>query len=141
MMFKKEDKMSVVDMVNSSNVIAKESRITGDIEAQGNIRIEGIVQGSVKSQSKVVIGDSAIIYGNLVAAEAEVSGKVDGEVTCGELLHLKKTAFITGDISTQKLVVENGAVFNGKCTMGAQSLTVSKSEGVDVASQKQQSAG
>lgn len=133
--------MSVMDMVNSSNVIAKETKITGDIEAQGNIRVEGIVQGCVTSQSKVVIGESAIIYGNLSAAEAEISGQVEGDVNCGELLHLKKSAIILGDITTKKLVVENGAVFNGKCKMGIQPLSESRIEGEDDSVKKHLSAG
>jgi cytoskeletal protein CcmA (bactofilin family) len=115
---KPEEKKSVVEMVNSSNVISKETKIKGDIEALGNIRIEGSVEGLVQSKSKIVIGDSALILGNLNSVEAEVSGKVEGKVTCSEVLYLKKSAVITGDIITNKLVVENGAVFNGRCQMG-----------------------
>lgn len=128
-------------MVNSSNVISRETHITGDITAQGNIRIEGTVDGMVKSTSKVVIGDSSTIKGNIVSAEAEISGKVEGEVVCSDLLFLKKTAFINGNITTQKLVVENGAVFNGKCQMNSNSLTVSKSEDKEESGKKQFAAG
>lgn len=105
-------------MVNSSNVIAKETNIKGDIEATGNIRIEGAVEGVVKSKSKIVIGESAYIKGNLFSTEAEISGKIEGQVTCTEILYLKKSALVSGDIITKKLVVENGATFNGKCQMG-----------------------
>ncbi|TVP45687.1 MAG: polymer-forming cytoskeletal protein [Mongoliibacter sp.] len=141
MFSKPEEKKSVVDMVNSSNVISRETHITGDITAQGNIRIEGTVDGMVKSTSKVVIGDSSTIKGNIVSAEAEISGKVEGEVVCSDLLFLKKTAFINGNITTQKLVVENGAVFNGKCQMNSNSLTVSKSEDKEESGKKQFAAG
>jgi len=115
---KAEEKKSVVEMVNSSNVIAKETNIKGDIEATGNIRIEGAVEGVVKSKSKIVIGESAYIKGNLFSTEAEISGKIEGQVTCTEILYLKKSALVSGDIITKKLVVENGATFNGKCQMG-----------------------
>jgi cytoskeletal protein CcmA (bactofilin family) len=119
-MFNKTDeKKSVVDMVSSSNVISKETQIKGDIVAHGNIRIEGSVEGAVKSQSKIVIGESAVIKGNLSSSEAEISGKVDGKVICSDVLYLKKSALVTGDIITNKLVVENGATFNGRCQMGA----------------------
>jgi cytoskeletal protein CcmA (bactofilin family) len=128
MFSKPEEKKSVVDMVNSSNVISNETHITGDITAQGNIRIEGTVEGMVKSKTKVVIGESAVIQGNISSAEAEIAGKVDGEVICTDLLFLKRSAVVNGNITTQKLVVENGAVFNGKCQMNTNSLTVSKSE-------------
>jgi cytoskeletal protein CcmA (bactofilin family) len=131
MFTKPEEKKSVVDMVNSSNVISKETRIKGDIDAHGNIRIEGMVEGLIKSKSKIVIGDSATIKGNLSSVEAEISGKVDGEVVCSEILYLKKTAYITGNIITKKLVVENGAVFDGQCQMNNKPLKVSKKDGED----------
>ncbi|SNS08724.1 protein CcmA, bactofilin family [Belliella buryatensis] len=119
-MFKKQDDKSVVEMVNSSNVISKETVIKGDIKAQGNIRIEGKVEGIVDSKNKIVIGDSALLVGNLLAVEAEISGKIEGEVHCSGVLFLKKSAIIDGDIYTQKLVVESGATFNGRCQMGEQ---------------------
>lgn len=115
---KQEDKKSVAEMVSSSNVISKETLIKGDIKAQGNIRIEGKVEGTLDSQNKIVIGDSALVIGNVRAEEAEVSGRIEGEIHCTGVLFLKKTAVIEGNIYTQKLVVENGAIFNGKCQMG-----------------------
>lgn len=105
-------------MVNSSNVISKETSIKGDIKAQGNIRVEGRVEGTLDSKNKIVIGESALVIGQLNAEEAEISGKVEGEVRCAGVLFLKKSAIITGNIYTQKLVVESGAKFNGKCQMG-----------------------
>ncbi|WP_194976182.1 bactofilin family protein [Aquiflexum lacus] len=123
------EKKSAVEMVNSTNVISKETKIVGDINAAGNIRIEGHLEGIVQSKTKIVIGDSAIIKGNLSSPDAEISGKVEGEVHCSGTLYLNKSAIVTGNITTQKLVVENGAVFNGKCQMtsSTQSLVVSKS--------------
>jgi cytoskeletal protein CcmA (bactofilin family) len=117
MFSKKEEKMSVTDIVNSSNVISKETKITGDIKAQGNIRVEGTVEGTIQSKSKIVIGDSALVTGNINATEAEIAGKIEGEIICTDTLYLKKTANVFGNIYTLKLVVENGAVFNGKIQM------------------------
>lgn len=118
MFTKQEDKKSVAEMVSSSNVISKETFIKGDIKAQGNIRIEGKVEGTLYSQSKIVIGDSASVIGNVRAEDAEISGRIEGEIHCAGVLFLKNTAIIEGNIYTQKLVVENGAMFNGKCQMG-----------------------
>ncbi|MCH7409547.1 polymer-forming cytoskeletal protein [Belliella sp. DSM 111904] len=117
-MFKKQDDKSVVEMVNSSNVISKETVIKGDIKAQGNIRVEGKVEGILDSRNKIVIGESALVIGNVLSVEAEIAGIVRGEIHCKGILYLKKTAQINGDIYTQKLVIENGASFNGKCQMG-----------------------
>jgi len=116
-MFKNEEKKAVTEMVNSSNVIAKETKIVGEIVAQGNIRIEGTVEGTLRSEKKVVIGESAKVIGNITAMDVEISGLVEGQVNCSEALYLKRTAIIKGDMFTKKLVVENGAVFNGKCQM------------------------
>ncbi|AWW33116.1 polymer-forming cytoskeletal protein [Echinicola strongylocentroti] len=104
-------------MVNSSNVIAKETSIKGDIITQGNIRIEGVVNGTLSSKTKIVIGESARLVGNIDTKEAEIAGNVEGEVKCSDILFLKKTAVINGNIHTKKLVIENGAVFNGECKM------------------------
>ncbi len=116
-MFKAEEKKSVAEMVNSSNVIAKETTIKGDIITFGNIRIEGTVEGTLSSKTKIVIGESASLKGNIDSKEAEIAGKIVGEVRCSEVLYLKKTAVINGDIFTKQLVIENGAIFNGSCKM------------------------
>lgn len=116
-----EDKRSTTDFVTSSNLVALETIIVGDIVTQGNIRIEGKVDGSLFSQNKIVIGDSAHVTGSIQGVEAEVSGHIDGEIRCEGTLYLKKTAYINGDISASKLIIENGAVFNGRCNMSGSS--------------------
>jgi cytoskeletal protein CcmA (bactofilin family) len=93
--------------------------LEGNIETYGNIRIEGKVIGNVKSKSKVALGNSSNIQGNISAQNADIEGEVKGKIEISELLVLKATAIINGDIITGKLVVEPGAVFNGSCKMGA----------------------
>lgn len=117
MFTKAEEKKSVAEMVNSSNVIAKETTIKGDIITFGNIRIEGTVEGTLNSKTKIVIGESALLEGNIETKEAEIAGRIVGTVKCSEILFLKKSAVIDGDIYTKKLIIENGAVFNGICKM------------------------
>ena len=114
---KHEEKGSTTELTVSSNVVAQETAILGDIVAQGTIRIDGQLEGSLESTNKIIIGDSGQIKGNISALEAEVSGQIDGKVQCSGTLFLKKTAFITGDIFAAKLIIENGALFNGKCHM------------------------
>ncbi|HEY3430257.1 MAG TPA: polymer-forming cytoskeletal protein, partial [Cyclobacteriaceae bacterium] len=91
----------------------------GNIETYGNIRVEGKVVGNVKSKSKVALGNSSNVQGNIIAQNADIEGEVRGRLEVSELLVLKATAVINGDIVTGKLVVEPGAVFNGSCKMGA----------------------
>jgi len=120
---KNEENKSTTDIVTSSNLIAQETTIVGDIITKGNIRIEGKVEGGLKSQNKIVIGDSAYVTGDIHALEAEVSGHIDGEIHCTGTLYLKKSSFINGDIFATKLIIENGAIFNGKCNMTGDAKT------------------
>jgi len=119
MLTTKEQKRVAEEISNSSNVIGKGTVLTGDIETYGNIRIEGKVIGNVKSKSKIALGNGSQIEGNIIAQNADIEGEVRGKIEIGELLVLKSTAIVHGDILTGKLVVEPGAVFNGSCKMGA----------------------
>jgi cytoskeletal protein CcmA (bactofilin family) len=115
----KEEKRVAEEISNSSNTIGKGTFLEGNVETYGNIRIEGKVTGNVKSKSKVALGHSSVVQGNVIAQNADLEGEVKGKIEVAELLVLKATAVIHGDIVTGKLVVEPGAVFNGSCKMGA----------------------
>jgi cytoskeletal protein CcmA (bactofilin family) len=118
-MFKnKQENMAAQDASNSSNIIGKGTVVEGNIETFGNIRIEGKVNGSVKSKSKIALGQSSYVEGNIVAQNAEISGEVKGVVEVSDQLILRPSAVIDGDIITNKLIVESGATFNGGCKMG-----------------------
>jgi cytoskeletal protein CcmA (bactofilin family) len=121
-MFKnKQDEMATQEASNSSNIVGKGTIVEGNIEAYGNIRIEGRVNGSVKSKSKIALGQSSYVEGNIIAQNAEISGEVKGVVEVSDQLILRPSAVIAGDIITGKLIVESGATFNGGCKMGVPS--------------------
>ena len=118
-MFKnKQENMAAQDASNSSNIIGKGTTVEGNIETFGNIRIEGKVKGSVKSKSKIALGQSSFVEGNIIAQNAEISGEVKGVVEVSDQLILRPSSSIDGDIVTNKLIVESGASFNGGCKMG-----------------------
>lgn len=119
MLTTKEQKRVAEEISSSSNVIGKGTVLEGNIETYGNIRIEGKIIGNIKSKSKIALGNSSHIEGNIMAQNADIEGQVRGRLEISELLVLKSTAVIHGDIMTGKLVVEPGAVFNGTCKMGA----------------------
>lgn len=119
-MFKSNStKQDIEQLSNSSTIVGKGSVMEGNIETFGNLRIEGKVIGNIKTKSKVAIGDSATIEGTILAQNAEIAGEVKGLLEVSDLLVLKSTAVIHGDILTNKLVIEAGASFNGLCKMGA----------------------
>lgn len=99
------------------NIIGAGTIINGDVTSNGDIRIDGAVKGTVISKAKVVIGQSSTIDGDIEAQNADISGKVNGKLSVTQTLLLKNSALINGDIIVNKLVVESGAEFNGKCSM------------------------
>ncbi|MEO0311545.1 MAG: hypothetical protein RIQ89_1202 [Bacteroidota bacterium] len=101
------------------NIIGAGTVIEGDIKSNGDIRIDGTVFGSIYSKAKVVVGNTGNIQGDVHSQNADVSGNIKGKTAVAELLFLKSTSRISGDIVTGKLVVESGATFTGSCNMGA----------------------
>lgn len=124
----KEEKRVAEEISNSSNTIGKGTFLEGNVETYGNIRIDGKIAGNVKSKSKVALGPSSLVEGNVTAQNADLEGEVKGRIEISELLVLKATAVIHGDIVTGKLVVEPGAVFNGSCKMGAAVMEIKITE-------------
>ena len=112
-------KKEMENLTQVSTIIGKGTVIHGDIESSGNIRIEGKVIGNVKAKSKVAVGESGIIEGNVIAQNAEIAGELKGILEVAELVSLKQTGHIKGDIITQKLTVDAGAILNGSTKMGA----------------------
>jgi cytoskeletal protein CcmA (bactofilin family) len=116
----KEQKRAAEELHTASTHIGKGTSIEGNIETGGNIRIDGKVNGFVRSKAKVALGPVSTVEGNITASNADIEGEVHGKIEVTEMLVLKSTAIVHGDIHTGKLVVEPGATFNGNCSMGAQ---------------------
>ncbi len=100
------------------NLFAEGTVMQGEIKTENDIRIDGIISGTVVSKSKVVIGPTGKVTGDIVCQSADISGTLIGSIENREQLFLKATAVIDGDITTDKMIVEAGARFNGKCSMG-----------------------
>jgi cytoskeletal protein CcmA (bactofilin family) len=103
----------------SVNLIGKGTEITGDINSLGDVRIDGSLKGNLITKGKFVLGPNGSITGNVKSQNADLSGEVKGTVEVDDMLSLKASARITGDIITGKLSIEPGAVFSGNCNMGA----------------------
>ncbi len=127
-MFNNKEQQMQAELHNTNNIIGKGSTFTGNVHTHGNIRVEGKVIGDIVSKSKVVIGHSAIIEGNVKAQFAEVEGEVTGSLMISDNLVLKPTCSIKGNIIANKLVVESGAKFDGQCKMGKQDMKIELSE-------------
>jgi len=99
------------------NLISTGTDITGDIKSSGDIRIDGSLTGNLNTKGKVVIGPTGKVKGEVICKNSEVSGIIEGKITVGQLLNLKASSKINGDIITSKLSIEPGAVFSGNCKM------------------------
>jgi cytoskeletal protein CcmA (bactofilin family) len=99
------------------NLISNGTDIVGDIKSNGDIRIDGSLTGNLNTKGKVVIGPTGKVSGEVICKNSEVSGIVEGKITVGQLLNLKASSKILGDIATSKLSIEPGARFSGNCKM------------------------
>ncbi len=99
------------------NIITDGTRIKGDIIASGDFRLDGILEGNIQLNGKLVIGDSGVVNGNVLCQNANIIGTVNGNLSVKELLSLHTSARVRGDILINKLSIEPGAVFSGKCRM------------------------
>ncbi len=131
MFSKKEESTSSPKTMNQ---LGSGTSIVGNIESEADIRIDGKLHGNVHTKSKLVLGLNAIIEGDVICVNGYIEGKINGNVECSDLLILSKTAFVSGDIVIKKLVVEEGAKFNGRCTMGVQ--VVRNTDGVETTTVK-----
>ena len=110
---KKEETTAAVNMIGAGTVI------TGDVYSKGDIRVDGTLKGSVITEGKVVLGREGVIEGDIECSTADISGAIKAKITVSQLLSLKTSAKLNGDIITNKLSIEPGAEFTGSCSMGA----------------------
>ena len=99
------------------NIIGITTEIKGDISSDGDFRVDGKVEGTVKTTGRLIVGKDGLIKGNVDCANADIEGKISGKLTCSGTLTLKASAFIEGDVFIDKLAVEPGATFNATCNM------------------------
>lgn len=100
------------------NHINSDTVIEGTIKASGNLRIDGKLTGKLECKGRIVIGASGSVEGEIRCENAEIEGSIKADIIVTELLSLKSTAKVQGDIVTKKLAIEPGASFSGSCSMG-----------------------
>lgn len=106
------------DDIEAANYISSGTVIEGNIISSEDLQLDGTVKGDIRTTSRLILGPDSIVEGNIVAAEAEVSGRITGTVESKGLLAIRSTCVIEGDIVTKSLNVESGSSFNGRCQVG-----------------------
>lgn len=108
---------TIISETPAVNMIGKGTSIKGDIRSDGDFRVDGTLLGSIQSTGKIVVGVSGIIEGDITCQNADFSGQVKATIRIKELLSLKSTSKVTGEVYTSKLAIEPGAKFSGTCNM------------------------
>lgn len=124
----KRGRGDVTESSSQQNRIAQGTTIVGDIVSEGGFRIDGMVQGNIKTPGKVVVGKSGIINGTLEGTNADFEGRFSGKMKLSGVLSLKSSAFIEGEVEIGKLAVEPGATFNAVCSMKGAVKELNKGE-------------
>ncbi|SRR6266851_2377305 len=106
------------DMRGTSLFLGKGSRVSGKLACRGPGRIDGEVEGEISSQDTLIFGESAIINGQIEGASIVVQGRVTGDITARNRLEIRPPAKVFGKITTPSLVIHDGAIYDGQCTMG-----------------------
>ncbi|MCK5400601.1 MAG: polymer-forming cytoskeletal protein [Flavobacteriaceae bacterium] len=123
----KKRKMTT-DNTSQQNIIAQGTKVVGDITSKGAFRIDGTIQGTLKTPGKIVVGKTGIINGTLDGANADFEGKFSGKLKLSGTLTLKTSAHIEGEVEVGKLAVEPGATFNAVCSMKGAVKELNKGE-------------
>lgn len=99
------------------NMILAGTTIKGDLESNGDIRFDGSLIGNASTKGRLIVGGTGMIKGEIICKYADVEGKIEGKITVTDLLTLKSTSIIEGDIVAKRLAIEPGARFTGSCSM------------------------
>ena len=116
-MFKEKNDETYDRTGELNTIIGKGAKFEGNIEVDHGIRIDGMLKGSVKSSDSIVLGKEGIVDGEIYVKSAIIGGKITGKIQATGKVVLEASAVVNGDLKTSKLVINEGAVFDGACVM------------------------
>ena len=125
---------------NAFNSLVQGTVVEGTVRSESDIRVDGLIKGKLFCDAKVVIGPTGQIEGEIRCANAVIEGKFDGTIVVAELLNIRENAVVSGEVTTGKLLVQTGAVFNVTCNMGGQAPTA-KSNSAPLVAKKEDEKG
>jgi cytoskeletal protein CcmA (bactofilin family) len=102
---------------NGTTLISSGTTLKGDISSNSDLRIDGTIIGNIHSSAKIVIGANGVVEGDISGANADIVGKVSGNIRTKDLLQLRGECLVTGNLYAGKLQIEPTATFNGQCHM------------------------
>ena len=102
----------------TSAFLGKGCRVTGKLQFEGTVRIEGHVEGEISAQDALIVGESAVVNAQITGSSIVIHGRVTGDVTAQKRLEIRAPGKLFGNIATPSLVIHEGVVFEGQCAMG-----------------------
>lgn len=117
-MFNKESRLEKIK--DAETIIGPSIKVKGNFNGKGNIIIDGTLEGSLKTDANVFIGEKARVNANIDANEALISGEISGNIKIKKYLAIGKTAYITGDVQCGEISIERGALINGQIIVSAE---------------------
>ena len=116
-MFSDKKNKNTTNTVNERNIIGANTTFKGDIISEGDFRIDGKIEGTIKTSARIILGKQGKIIGKVVCDNADIEGTINGDLKVENMLSLKSSAKIQGEVVMGKLSVEPGAEFNVTCSM------------------------
>ncbi|MCK9342650.1 MAG: polymer-forming cytoskeletal protein [Massilibacteroides sp.] len=113
----RNSKKNELDLSRAHNLLSEETVLKGNVVTQNDFRLDGTVEGDIKCGGRLVIGPKGFVKGTLEGVKIEVLGKIEGNIKASEILTLKASSSVTGDIYSAVLEIEPQANFDGKCHM------------------------
>ena len=116
-MFSEKKTKNTTNTMNERNIIGANTTFKGDITSEGDFRIDGKIEGTIKTSARIILGKQGVIKGDVVCNNADIEGTINGSLKVEDMLTLKSSAKVEGEVIMGKLAVEPGAQFNVSCSM------------------------
>ncbi len=118
--------------LNTLSKISANTIVKGDIISEGDFRIDGVLEGNIVSKSKIIVGIKGNLKGDVSCESLETEGIIEGKVKIKDILSLKSTSRIEGEVQTNRIIVDNGAMLNATCTMSYQKKQGDREDDVEL---------
>ena len=113
---------------NGTTLVGAGTHVKGDISSNSDLRIDGTITGNIHCAAKIVVGANGVVEGDISGNQADIVGKVAGNIRAKDLLQLRADSIVTGNIYAGRLQIEPSATFNGQCHMGANVVEMNNNE-------------
>ena len=143
MMFKDKDGPTMVNTDKVDTVVGPGSLVKGDIHSRGTLRIDGNVEGNIRADASIIIGEKGVVKANVIAGHIIVGGTVHGNVTARDKVEILSTGRLYGDVTTAtaKFVVAEGVIFEGRCSMSESDAAKQRTPKMPRQSEEKQEVG